>query len=71
MLTIWLAQSMKNVVRPVDHASALPNFHQMPDSRYSSPNLAMAAAAAAHAQFVPSMVDPQLLDEDAQASHDA
>jgi hypothetical protein len=45
---------------PANFASHIPN------SRSTSPNLAMAAtsmAAAAAARFVPSMVDPQLLDD--------
>ncbi|KAE8450514.1 hypothetical protein EG329_006245 [Mollisiaceae sp. DMI_Dod_QoI] len=54
--------------RESNHSLPSMNFHaQMVDSRSSSPNLAMAAssmaAAAAAARFVPSMVDPQLLNE--------
>ncbi|KAL2061810.1 hypothetical protein VTL71DRAFT_7188 [Oculimacula yallundae] len=62
----------QNIESSANQANA--NFNsQMTDSRSSSPNLAMAttatnmAAAAAAARFVPSMVDPQLLADDASA----
>ncbi|KAF8857907.1 hypothetical protein BDZ45DRAFT_623103 [Acephala macrosclerotiorum] len=60
--------------RESNHSMPGMNYQpQMVDSRSSSPNLAMAAssmAAAAAARFIPSMVDPQLLDE-SHVAHEA
>ncbi|KAM3085209.1 hypothetical protein ACMFMG_003638 [Clarireedia jacksonii] len=57
--------SQKNQQKEANASSMYLNA--LSASRATSPNLAMAATAAAAARFIPSMVDPQLLSEDADA----
>ncbi|PQE15404.1 zn 2cys6 transcription factor protein [Rutstroemia sp. NJR-2017a BVV2] len=65
VLTFFTASSQKSQPKEANAGSMYLNA--LSASRATSPNLAMAATAAAAARFIPSMVDPQLLSEDADA----